>query len=174
VFDPADIPAPPSTLRYKNVAAWPADHECDVTSFCTLGMSDRLMPGTEERAELHMGVRARLNKQQRQAVAGFLANVTEYPFENSLALDWWHVLNSPGCIPCFPNCRHLIFTAPLGQGGFEAVADESGPVKLLLLVPITPLERHLAVDHGKDALLEHWDEQGVDVFTDRTDPEGQA
>lgn len=172
-FDPADLPAPPSTLTYKNVAVWPADDECDVTTFLTLGMSDRLMPDTESRTELHMGVRAPLDKRQRQAVAGFLANLTEYPFENALALDWWHVLNNPGRIPEFPNCRHLIFHPRLTAAGFDTVDDPEGEVKLLAVVPITPHERHLAVDHNKDALLDHWETEGTDILADRDPaPEG--
>jgi hypothetical protein len=170
VFDPADLPAPPPTLTYKNVAAWPADDECDVTTFLTLGMSDRLMPGTEYRTELHMGIRAPLDKNQRLAVARYLANIAEYPFENSRALDWWHVLANPGRIPGFPNCRHLIFHPRLTAAGFDTLDDPDGEVKFLAVVPITPHERHLAVDHNKDALLDHWEQHGTDILADRVPP----
>lgn len=170
VFDPSELDDPPPTLTYKNVAVWPADDDCEVTTFLTLGMSDRLMPGTDYRTELHMGVRANLDKRQRQAVAGFLANLTEYPFEYARGLDWWHVLANPGRIPEFPGCRHLIFHPRLTDAGFDTVGDPEGEVKLLAVVPITPLERHLAVDHNKDALLDHWAEQGTDILSDREDP----
>jgi Suppressor of fused protein (SUFU) len=169
VFDPADLPAPPSTLTYKNVAVWPADAECEVTSVLTLGMSDRLMPGTDYRTELHMGIRAPLDKDQRLAMARFLANIAEYPFENARALDWWHVLLSPGRIPGFPGCPHLLFHPRLTDAGFDTVDDPEGQVKLLAVVPITPHERHLAVDHNKDALRDYWEKEGTDILADRSD-----
>lgn len=164
--NPTDRPAP--TL--KHVMVWPADDETDVCTFQTLGMSDRLMPGADYAAELHMGVREYLRKPDRERVARFLANVAEYPFDHGRTLDWWHVVSQPGDIPHFPGCRHLLVHPKFADEGFDEVDDEGGPVRVLYVVPITPHERHLLIDHGKDAFLDYAADHEIDLFRDRTDP----
>lgn len=154
----------------KNVMVWPADDETEVCSFQTLGMSDRLMPGAPYAAELHMGIREYLRKEDRERVARFLANVAEYPFDHGRTLDWWHVLSQPGDIPRFPGCRHLLFHPRFVDAGFDTVDDEDGLVKVFYVVPITPHERHLLVDHGRDDFLDYLAEHEIDLFQDRTDP----
>ncbi len=170
VYDPAEYDDPPPHLTLKHVMVWPAGRGCDVTSFQTLGMSDRPMPGADYSAELHMGVRARLRKAERERVARWLTNVAEYPFHHGRTLDWWHVMSNPGAIPHFPNCPHVILHPRLTGEGIDTIRDRGGLIKLLYVVPITPLERHLAVEHGKDALRDYWAERGIDVLSDRTDP----
>jgi hypothetical protein len=170
VYDPAALPQPHSEkLRLHNVMVWPADRRCDVTSFNTLGMSDRRMKGADYFAELHLGVRARLKKKDREAVARFLVNVAEYPFHNDLKLDWWEVVSRPGTIPFFPGCRHLLLHPSLAVKGFDRIDDPDGPVKLLYVVPITPMERHLMVDHGREAFIRHAKTEGLDLCKDRRD-----
>src|SRR5207237_1195801 len=93
---------PDRLLRLREV--WPADDELDITTFNTLGMSERPIPGADYAAEAHMGVRAYLRKPARERLARFLANVAEYPFQHGLTLDWWHVIADPGPVPQFPNC----------------------------------------------------------------------
>src|SRR5262245_15940344 len=46
----------------KHVMVWPADDQVEVSTFQTLGMSERSMPDADYGAELHMGVRAFLRK----------------------------------------------------------------------------------------------------------------
>jgi hypothetical protein len=78
VFDPAELPQP-NDCTLVHVGTWPADERCDVTGFNTLGMSERSMPGADYYTELHMAVRGRLGKDRQLGVAGFLANVAQYP-----------------------------------------------------------------------------------------------
>ncbi len=169
-FDPVDCPNPASSMAYKNVAAWPADDEVDVCTFFTMGMSDRVMPGADYRVELHMGIRAYLGKEERLNVARFLADLAEYPFDHNRTLDFWHVLKQPGKIPHFPSCPHLIFHPRMTEAGFDTIADSEGEIRVFFVVPITPHERQLAIDRGKDALLDYWCEMEVDLFVDRIDP----
>lgn len=153
----------------KHVMVWPATDDVEVCVFQTLGMSEQPIPGTDEFAELNMGIRAYLGSDQRERVARFLANVTEYPFHYGRTIDWWHVLSSPGTIPEFPGCPHLMFHPRFVERGRDVVPDRDGPVKLLHVVPITPRERHLLVDHGADAFADHVAEIETDLFRDRTD-----
>jgi hypothetical protein len=172
VFDPADLADPSPRLRLTHVMAWPADDDCDVTSFNTLGMSDRRMTGADYFAELHFGWRSRLGKDERLRVARFLANVAQYPFDHDLKLDWWEVIKRPGSILPFSGCRHVLLHPRFAKDGLDQLDDPDGPVKLLWVVPITPLERHLLVDHGRAAFVSHVQENHIDLFADRQDPEG--
>jgi hypothetical protein len=169
-YDPARATNPSPKLRLTYVAVWPADKKCDVTGFNTLGMSRRKMKGADYYTELHMGIRARLTKAKRERISGFLANVAQYPFDHNRCLDWWHVLNNPGTIPLFPNCSQLLFHPRLTPTGLDRIDDPQGLVKLLYVVPITPLEHHLLTAHGQEAFEEHVAENGIDLLSDRTDP----
>src|SRR5262245_16976503 len=101
VFDPADEDDPPPYLTLKHVMVWPADGDCDVTGFQTLGMSEAKMNGADYFAELHLAVRAPLEKAGRERLARYLANVAAYPFANDLKLDWWELIPNSGRIPTF-------------------------------------------------------------------------
>jgi hypothetical protein len=171
VFDPAEFkePAPPF-LGLTHVMAWPADRHCDVTTFQSLGMSDRRMKGARYFAEVHWGIRAKLKKQQRLEVARRIADVCAYPFQYDRKLDWWEVIKNPGPLPGFEGCKHLLLHPKLAAQAEDRIKDEDGLIKLLFLVPITPQERHLIVDHGRDALTDHLSANEVDVLSDRFAP----
>jgi hypothetical protein len=173
VFDPLDFEEPPPQyIGLKHVMAWPADKECDVTAFQSLGMSDRQMKGADYFAEVHWAIRARLKKPQRLEVARRVADVCTYPFQFDRKLDWWEVIRDPGRMPGFEGCKHLLLHPKLTPEGFDTVEDEEGLIKVLCLIPITPLERHLIVDHGRQALVEYWTDNDTDVLSDRFDPPG--
>ena len=173
VYDPANLANPSPLLRLTHVAAWPADRKCDVTGFNTLGMSRRKMKGADYYTELHMAIRRRLTKPQRERVARFLANVAQYPFDHNRCLDWWHVLNNPGEVPFFPHCPHLLFHPRLTPQGHDQIDDPQGLVKLLFVVPITPLEHHLLTAHGPASFREHVTENRIDLLRDRRDPKAR-
>jgi hypothetical protein len=135
-------------------------------------MSDRQMNGADYFAELHFGYRARLAKDERLQVARFLANVAQYPFDHDLKLDWWEVIKRPGSHLPFAGCRHVLLHPRFTKDGLDQLEDPDGLVKLLWVVPITPLERHLLVDHGRSTLTRHLQENHIDLFADRQDPEG--
>jgi hypothetical protein len=168
VFDPTELPQP-NNLRLIHVPAWPATEARDVTHFNTLGMSERRMTGADYVTELHFAVRAPLDKDQRLRVGGFLANLAEYPFENRLKLDWWEVINNPGTIPGFSGCKHLLLHPRLAPEGTDTLDDPDGPVKLLYVVPITPVERQLLITRGRSAFLRHVEDNDIDLVQDRQD-----
>jgi hypothetical protein len=170
VFDPAEFDDPPPSLRLTNVAVWPADQNCDVTSFHTLGMSERLMKGADYFAELHWAIRASLTKDERLRVAQRLADLAAYPFEHDLKLDWWEVIRQAGPIPQFEGCRHILLHPRFAETGFDEIEHPDGTIKVLYVVPITPQERHLVVDHGREHLENHWVDQETDVLRDRWAP----
>jgi tetratricopeptide (TPR) repeat protein len=59
VFDPLDFDEPPPPfLGITHMMAWPADANCDVTSFVSLGMSDRRMVGADYYCEVMFAIRA--------------------------------------------------------------------------------------------------------------------
>jgi hypothetical protein len=159
----------PVKLPLLLVPVWAADRRCEVTALNTLGMSDRRMRRVRYFAELHLAYRGRLRKPQRLNLARFLADVAEYPFENNVKLDWWEVILNPGRIPEFPGCRHLLLHPRFVPEGLDKIGDDDGPIKLLYVVPITPRERHLLVDHGRECFLEYVEEEGVDLLADRQD-----
>jgi hypothetical protein len=171
IFDPAEEDNPPAYLTLKHVMVWPADEDCDVTGFQTLGMSDRRMTGAGYDAELHMAIRAPLEKAGRERLARFLCNVATYPFHYQRKLDWWEVISHPGLIPSFEGCKHLLLHPRLTEAGIDEVEDEDGLIKILYIVPITPIERHLLVEHGKDSFLEYIEKEEIDLLQDRFAPE---
>jgi hypothetical protein len=154
----------------KHVMVWPSNDDIEICAFQTIGMSEHPIPGTDTFAELHMAIRARLDEDQRERVARFLANLAEYPYDHCRQIDWWHLLSNPGPIPEFSGCPHLIFHPKFAEEGRDTIEDKDGTVKLLYVVPITPAERHLLVCHGRDAFIDHLIETGADLFCDRMDP----
>ena len=177
VFDPHEVPGAASLdLRLIHVPVWPADATSDVTAFNTLGMSERPIPGADYCAELHLGIRGGLDEPARAEVGRFLANLAQFPFHRSVELDWWELIREPGPIPSFPNCRHLLLHPRLAGDGIDVLDDPDGPVKLFYVIPITPLERRLMLERGRQAFQEHVRDRDIDLLTDRADPphEGAA
>jgi Flp pilus assembly protein TadD len=173
VFDPLDFDRPPPPyLGITHVMAWPADAGCDVTSFLSLGMSDRRMLGADYFSEIHFAIRSPLTKEQRLEVARRIADLCAYPFQHNRKLDWWELIRDPGKLPGFEGCKHLLLHPRLTAEGINEVEDPDGVVKILMAIPITPLERHLILEHGRQALIDHWVENGTDVLSDRFDPAG--
>jgi hypothetical protein len=160
---------PPTILPVVHVAIWDANKDCDVTTFATLGMSEGLMSGVDYRAELTLGYRGKLNSPVRWSLSNFVANVTEYPFMNGLALDWWQCLNNPGVIPGFPGCTNLLVAPTFGDDKFRHFPEPDHNVKLLSLVPITPRENRILVEEGRSAFLDYWESSGADIFAPRSD-----
>jgi len=150
-----------------HVAVWHPDPECDITSFNTLGMSERLMPGARYRAELNLGLRGGVvpSSDDIRAMARFLANLAAYPFLNALALDWRERLADPGSIPCFPGFTQLLLAPSLDGKGLEWFDPPDDNVKLLRAIPIGPYENHLLKAHGWQAFLAYADERHLDLFS---------
>lgn len=162
-------PANPPPLPRTEVLVWRADpsDEEDVTTLATFGMSRRAMPGGTLRAEIHMTIRASLSREDEAATARFLAHLACYPFDHRSALDWWHLLSSPGPIPGFPSCSAVLFHPRFVDAGWDCVHEGDQVVHLLNVVPITPDERALLKRGGLNALQDRWAEGEVDLFRDR-------
>jgi hypothetical protein len=168
VFDAREMDHPVN-LQLLHVPSWGADKRCEVTSLNTLGMSEQRMRGARYFAELHLAFRGKLREKQRLDLARLLADVAEYPFQNRLKLDWWEIIPTVYRIPVFTGCRHLLLHPKLVTEGMDKIEDEDGTVKLLYVVPITPLERHLLAEHGRQAYLDYIKDEGVDILADRCD-----
>ncbi|MFO0878445.1 MAG: suppressor of fused domain protein [Gemmataceae bacterium] len=171
VFDPHELgSSPPPYLMLKHILVWNADQDCDVTAFQTLGMSERLLPAGGTFAELHFAVRSRLETDQRLDFARFLANVASYPFQWGLRLDWWEIIRDVHPIPGFPGCRHLLLHPRFTPESFDEIDDEEGKIKLLYIVPLTPLERHILTNQGREEFMAFVTRERIDLLADRHAP----
>lgn len=173
VFD-GSLAATPGALEAVSVGIWDPDAECDITTFATLGMSERVLPGADYRVELSLGCRSRLGSAERRQLASFVANITEYPFMYGRKLDWWEKLTNPGSIPVFRHCTQILLAPMFGDDEFRTFPEPDADVKILSVVPITPRENHILAVHGRKAFLDYWEESGVDIFSPRRDPDGEA
>ncbi|OJT20829.1 hypothetical protein BO221_28395 [Archangium sp. Cb G35] len=170
VFDASTSATGTPPLSRTEVCIWRANDEVDVTSFLTVGMAERPMPGKAGlRAELHWGIRASLSEDEEHRAARFLANLACYPWQIEVTLDWWHTVVDPGSIPLFPHCSSVLFHPAFVETGLDCIQHEGQTVHILFVVPITRHEREL-VRRGARELIGHWDQEGVDVFVDRPAP----
>lgn len=103
-------------------------------------------------------------------MAYFLASVADYPFRWGLNLDWWQVIRDVNPIPGFSGCRHLLLHPRFTPESFDEIDDDEGKVKLLYVVPLTPLERHVLVNQGCEAFQEFVAREKVDLLADRHAP----
>jgi hypothetical protein len=104
-------------------------------------------------------------------VARRIADLCAYPFQFNRKLDWWELIRDPGKLPGFEGCKHLWLHPRLSEQGFDQIEDVDGIVKVFYLIPITPLERHLLLEHGRGALQNYLEENNnIDVLRDRFDP----
>jgi hypothetical protein len=168
VFDARQLDHP-INLDLIHVPIWAADEDCEVTALNTLGMSEIEMKGADFFAELHLAYRGRLDKDESRRLAGFLANLAEYPFEHELKLDWWEIIRNVGTIPVYSGCRHVLLHPKFKNEGFDSIEDEDGLVKLLYVVPITPKERHIILKHGRTAFWDYVEKEQIELLADRHD-----
>ncbi|MES2697682.1 MAG: suppressor of fused domain protein [Verrucomicrobiota bacterium] len=145
-----------------DVMFWPTDADCGISTFATVGMSDRPMVGANYRVELHFSLRLSLQRAAAAPVARFLANLAMYPFQIGAALDWWHTISQPGPIPFFREASCVLLHPHFVPNGWDAISTKSGDVRILNVVPITPAEKALKMKSRiADAL------SGIDVFSPR-------
>jgi len=168
VFDRSRA-AVPGALEQVHVAIWDSDASCDVTSYMTLGMSERAIPEADHRVELTLGVRGHISRKHRSQLATLLANLAEYPFTHERKIDWWERLVDPGAIPAFPGCPQLLLAPMFGDSPLERFPSPDEDVKVLAVVPITGREGRLLKEHGRSAFLDYWEENGVDIYSPRAD-----
>jgi hypothetical protein len=159
----------PRVFGTLHVAIWDARRGRDLTSFCTVGMSDESMIGARYRTELCLGRRGPVASRDRSRLATFLASITEYPFLYGVRLGWWERLANPGDIPTFPGCTQVLLAPDLGGGAFERFPAPDDDVKVLRVVPLAPRENQLLKERGPEAFADYCARTGADLFAPRGD-----
>lgn len=150
-----------------DVFIWQSDEKTDVTTFSTIGMSDKPMINADFRAELHFAIRGYLSEDEISKVAKFLANVAVYPFIENIYLDWLHILSDPDLIPCFSKATSILFHPAFVKNGWDTIKTNNITVKLLNIVPITEEERLLIKKNGIHKLFDSFVKNKIDIFARR-------
>ncbi len=172
---------PSCSLRYDNpphyddevypsfidVMVWNADEEVDITTFVTIGMSEKKMKGADYRAELHFSIEGKLKQSSIDKITIFMANVALYPFMNSTHFDWWHTLPNVNKIPEFKSGCGLLLHPAFVEDGWDVICTEESHVKIMNLVPLTKYECDIAAEKGIDCLLDYLVENEVNYFKPR-------
>lgn len=156
----------PLALDLVMVMVWRPTPELDLTTFGTVGMSSRELPGESFRLELLFTVRGLLEESLERKVTQFLANMAGYPWDHGHTLDWWHTLRNPGPIPAFPGCCAILFHPRWVPEGWDTIEHGDDVVHLLNVIPLTLREREIAA-RAKE-LNAYWEAHGTDVFSDRS------
>lgn len=146
---------------------WQASPSVPVTTFTTLGMSDRAMTGCDHRCELHWTIRGRLNEETEKAAAAFLANLAAFPFATRTHFDYWHLLPSLPEIPAFGLCSAGLFHPTFVEGGWDRTTFGTLTIRILNFVPLTSAEANEARTKGVNALLARLQSEGIDIFSNR-------
>lgn len=150
-----------------DVYVWQAEPDIPVTTFSTLGMSDRAMTGCAHRCELHWTIRGKLGEAKESDAAAFLANISMFPFLEGTHFDYWHVLPKLPTLPSFPSCSSGLFLPSFVDGGWDHTMFGITTIKLLNFVPLTAAECEEARTKGVTALLSRLQAERVDLFSDR-------
>lgn len=150
-----------------DVLVWPPENNIDMTTFATIGMSEKPMSGVNYRAELHFAVEGELDERAINKITIFLANLCMYPFKNSTFFDWWHILPNSGNIPEFPSASSVLLHPAFVKGGWELITTEFGQVKILNVIPITKFEYNLSKENGVNQLLDYLDDNKISYFAPR-------
>jgi hypothetical protein len=99
----------------------------------------------------------------------FMANLTQYPFDYELKLDWWEHLVDPGKMPMFSGCKTLLLAPALSEIALKPFLLSGSEVKVLHIYPLTDQETHMVADHGREEFVEFIEERKIDLFSDRSD-----
>jgi len=172
---------PSSSIRYDNpphlddeiypscieVMVWDADEEVKVTTFATIGMSEKEMVGVNYRAELHFSIEGKLENKAVNVITKFMANIAVYPFINSTYFDWWHTLPNVNNIPEFKSECGLLLHPAFVDDGWDMICTEESHVKIINLVPLIKSECNIATEKGIDCLLDYMVENEVNYFKPR-------
>jgi hypothetical protein len=146
-----------------DILIWLPDKDVDITTFATIGMSDKPMSEVDYRAELHFAIRANLEEKEIAEVSAFLANIAVHPFLHRTYLDWYHIIN-PEEIPQFKDTTSILFFSAFVDGGWETIQADKQTVKILNLIPITAQEKEIVKNQGVNALLTHLETEKIDMF----------
>jgi hypothetical protein len=149
-----------------DVFVYRASDDVPMTTFATIGMAARAMPGTDWRAELHVARRGLVSPDEENAIAVQLANLASHPWLTDSHFDWGHIIALGHDFPTFIGCDAVFFSGPFTEGGWDYIDTSEGKVKILNVVPITATERQRAKKRNPiDVLTELMNE--VDIFRGR-------
>ena len=172
---------PSSSVRYDNppsnnseiypsfidVMVWQPEEDVNMTTFSTIGMSEKSMQGAEHRAELHFSVEGTVDEELASEITMFMANVSLYPFMNATFFDWWYTLPNVNENPGFPSAGGLLLHPAFVEDGWDLICTDEGQVKIINLVPITKEEHALSKEQGIDSMLDYMDEHEISFFKQR-------
>lgn len=150
-----------------DVFIWRGDEEIDITTFATIGVSEKPMEECSHRAEMHFAIRREFTEAEENQVCVFLANLAVYPFHHRTHFNWWHTLGTPGNIPLFSDEMAVLLHPAFVEEGWDYVNVDNLTVKILNVVPITQEERAMVRQQGAQSLLNLWEEQEIDIFAPR-------
>jgi len=152
---------------FVDIMVWFPDEDVNITTFATIGMSDRKMKGVEHRVELHMAVEGILDENTIGKLAIFLANLSLYPFMNSTHFDWWHTIPDAGKIPGFISTESLLLHPSFVKDGWDIICTEWGHIKIINVVPITKKDQQLSKEKGINYLLNYLSDNDINYFEPR-------
>lgn len=149
-----------------DVFVYRSSGEIPMTTLATVGMASRTMPGTAERAELHLTRRGRVSPAEENAIAVQLANLASHPWATKTAFARGHLIGLQRELPTFLGCHAVFLCGPFVEGGWDSIDTAEGTVRLLNVVPITEAERiharHMTPAAFLSALM-----AGTDIFIGR-------
>jgi hypothetical protein len=149
-----------------DIFVWLPTPKVAVTSFSTIGMCGKPMPGADVRVEIQFAVRGLPAEGELEEASRFLANVAATPFIHKTHFDYLHTIPCAQ-VPMFQSCHALLFHPSLGDPGWNVIDTAQGKVKILQMFPITDHEYALQRTSGVKALLAHLERSDVDVFSRR-------
>jgi hypothetical protein len=152
---------------FIDVMVWPPEEDLIMTTFSTIGMSEKPMVGAEHRVELHFSIAEKLNEDLIGKITIFLANLSLYPFMNSTYFDWWHTLPNVGQIPGYESTTSLLLHPAFVKDGWDIICKEGTNVKILNVVPITKEEQVLSKEKGINDLIDYLYDNEISYFDRR-------
>ncbi|GIG68534.1 suppressor of fused domain protein [Phytomonospora endophytica] len=155
-----------SPLDRVDVFVYRADAKTAMTTFATIGMAVREMPGDGGRAELHCTVRGPVPREVEGLTATLLANLGGYPWSVGAPLGWGHMVSLPGDFPGFPGCAAVFLSGPVTPDGWAWIDAGEERVRVLNVVPITSEERALAREYPPEVFFAELSSR-TDVFSPR-------
>ena len=150
-----------------DIFIWLPDKNIDITTFSTIGMSDKPMNGADYRVELHFAIRQNLQDNEISKTSTFLANLAVYPFLRDTFFDWYHILSNPLIIPNFKTANTILFLPAFVENGWDTIQSENQTVKILNAVPITDTEKGIVKNEGVNALYSYFETEQIDIFAGR-------
>ena len=150
-----------------DIFIWLPDETIDITTFSTIGMSDKPMIGADHRAELHFAIRKNLQENEMSEISTFLANLAVYPFLNDTFFDWYHIVPNPKKIPGYKTADKILFLPAFVENGWDTITAGKQNVKILNAVPITDIEKAIVKDKGIEALFSYFETKHIDIFSGR-------